>query len=38
MATLFDKLEGEIIALDAKTLRRSFDKASGQKPLHVLNA
>ncbi len=38
MASLFDKPEGEIIALDGKTLRRSFDKASGQKPLHILNA
>ena len=35
MASLFDKPEGEIIALDGKTLRRSFDKASGQKPLHI---
>ena len=38
MASLFDKPEGEIIALDGKTLRRSFDKASGQKPFHILNA
>jgi predicted transposase YbfD/YdcC len=38
MASLFQKPEGEIIALDGKTLRRSFDKASGQKPLHILNA
>lgn len=38
MSALFNVPEGEIIALDGKTLRRSFDKASGQKPLHILNA
>lgn len=38
MSALFDVPEGEIIALDGKTLRRYFDKASGQKPLHILNA
>jgi predicted transposase YbfD/YdcC len=38
MASLFDRPEDEIIALDGKTLRHSFDKASGQKPLHILNA
>jgi len=37
MASIFDKPEDEIISLDGKTLRRSFDKASGQKPLHLLN-
>jgi len=38
MASLFNKPEEDLIALDGKTLRRSFDKASGQKPLHILNA
>ncbi len=38
MASLFSCQENEIIALDGKTLRRSFDKATGQKPLHILNA
>ena len=38
LSKLFNKPEGEIIALDGKTLRRSFDKASSQAPLHVLNA
>ena len=38
MASLFDRPENEIISLDGKTLRHSFDKASGQKPLHILNA
>jgi predicted transposase YbfD/YdcC len=38
LANLFGCNEGEIIALDGKTLRGSFDKALGQKPLHILNA
>lgn len=38
LAELFGCNEEEIIALDGKTLRSSFDKASGQKPLHILNA
>jgi hypothetical protein len=38
MGALFNKPDGEIIAIDGKTLRRSFDKASGQKPIHILNA
>lgn len=38
MASLFSCLEREVVALDGKTLRRSFDKASDQKPLHILNA
>ena len=38
LSQLFDKQEGDIVALDGKTLRRSFDKASGQTPIHVLNA
>ena len=28
----------QIVALDGKTLRGSFDRALGQKPLHLLNA
>jgi predicted transposase YbfD/YdcC len=31
-------LGSQQIAVDGKTLRRSFDKASGQSPLHLLNA
>ena len=27
-----------VIAIDGKTLRRSFDRASGQSPLHMLHA
>ena len=32
-----DTLEG-VVAIDGKTLRRSFDRASGQSPLHMLHA
>ena len=30
--------EGEIIAVDGKTLRRSFDTASGRASIHMVNA
>jgi predicted transposase YbfD/YdcC len=36
--TLHEKTEGEIIALDGKTLRRSFDRATGQPALHLVSA
>lgn len=29
---------GRVIAIDGKTLRRSFDRASGQGPLHLISA
>lgn len=38
MTTLLPNSNTEIIALDGKTLRRSFDKATGQKAIHILNA
>jgi predicted transposase YbfD/YdcC len=38
MSFLFKVSEEEIIALDGKTLRHSFDKSSGQKAIHILNA
>ena len=38
MMTMTGKSADKIVALDGKTLRRSFDKASSQKPLHILNA
>jgi predicted transposase YbfD/YdcC len=38
MMTMTGKPADQIVALDGKTLRRSFDKASSQKPLHILNA
>ena len=34
----FSSVEREIIAIDGKTLRRSFDSAKGRKPLHLLSA
>ena len=38
MTTLLPDSDLEIISLDGKTLRRSFDKAKGQKAIHILNA
>lgn len=38
LAQLFNCTEDEVIAIDGKALRHSFDKASGQKALHILNA
>ena len=35
---LCDGLAGEVIAIDGKTLRRSFDRASGKTPLHLVSA
>ncbi len=32
------KRKGEVIALDGKTLRHSFDTAAGQAPLHLVSA
>lgn len=31
-------LQGETVAIDGKTLRHSFDNATGKGPLHVVNA
>jgi predicted transposase YbfD/YdcC len=36
--SLRSETEGQIIALDGKTLRHSFDTHSGQKSLHLVNA
>ena len=36
--TLREVTGGEVIALDGKTLRHSFDTALGQKPLHLVSA
>lgn len=36
--TLHEKTLGEVIALDGKTLRHSFDTACEQKPLHLVSA
>jgi len=38
MSSATGKKPDQIIALDGKTLRGSFDKAASQKPLHILNA
>jgi predicted transposase YbfD/YdcC len=32
------KLQGEIVAVDGKTLRRSHDKGSGKKAIHMVSA
>lgn len=37
MQRFADTLQG-VVAVDGKTLRRSFDRASGQSPLHMLHA
>lgn len=38
MSAVTGKPPNQIVALDGKTLRRSFDKVSAQSPLHILNA
>ncbi len=35
---LYEHTQGEVIAIDGKTLRRSFDSATGKAALHVVNA
>src|SRR5689334_16347434 len=35
---LRESTDGQIVAIDGKTLRHSFDKASGKKALHVVSA
>lgn len=37
-AALHEATKGEVIALDGKTLRHSFDTASGQAALHLVSA
>lgn len=32
------RMKGEIVAIDGKTLRRSYDSLSGKKPIHMVNA
>ncbi len=38
IAAIQQKSQGEVVAIDGKTLRRSFDKASGQAALHMVSA
>jgi len=33
-----ETLQGVVVAIDSKTLRRSFDRAAGKSPLHVIHA
>ena len=33
-----DSMQGQGVAIDGKTLRRSFDTASGKKAIHVVSA
>ena len=37
MAQFSEQLEG-VVAIDGKVLRRSFDRASGKSPLHMVSA
>lgn len=38
MSSLIGSCEGKLVALDGKTLRRSFDRARGKGPLHLVHA
>jgi predicted transposase YbfD/YdcC len=38
VATLRRRTNGEVINVDAKTLRHCFDTAAGQAPLHIISA
>lgn len=33
-----ESIKGQVVAIDGKTLRRSFDKANGNAPLHMVSA
>lgn len=37
-ASIHELTGGEVIALDGKTIRHSFDRATGQGPLHIVSA
>jgi len=37
-ATIFEKTEGKVVAIDGKTLRRSYDSASKKAALHMVSA
>ena len=36
--TLRESLAGEVVAIDGKTLRRSFDRAASQGAIHMVSA
>ncbi len=38
MNTLAKKPRGRLVAIDGKTLRRSFDSAAGRSPMHLVSA
>ena len=38
MSDVMEAIEGDTIAIDGKTLRRSFDKASRKNALHMVSA
>lgn len=38
LAALYDTSGGTLVAIDGKTLRRSFDKAAARSPLHLVSA
>jgi len=38
MQRFAETLQGVVVAIDSKTLRRSFDRAAGKSPLHVIHA
>lgn len=38
IATLHEVTAGQVVAIDGKTLRRSFDKASGKSAIHMVSA
>lgn len=38
MDDVFERTEGEVVAIDGKTLRRSFDRADQKAAIHLVNA
>ena len=38
MAALAEATEGRLVAIDGKTIRRSFDQATGKKAVHMVSA
>jgi len=38
VGSLVDRFEREVVAIDGKTIRRSFDHGREQSPLHVVSA
>ena len=38
ITALYEITEGQVVAIDGKTLRRSFDKATGKAAIHMVSA